>query len=139
MSLNFNPWAVLVAAVSAFLLGGVWYAKPVFGRAWGRANGYTAEQMDAMAKAGQKHGARVFGVSFFFSLIAAAAFGYAMGPSPQLGDAVCHGVVIGAAFVATSFGINYQFANRTFALWLIDGGYHILQFVIFGVVLGLWH
>jgi hypothetical protein len=41
-------------------------------------------------------------------------------------------------FVATSFGINYQFADRTLALWVIDGGYHVAQFALFGVVLGVW-
>jgi hypothetical protein len=24
-------------------------------------------------------------------------------------------------------------------LWLIDGGYHTLQFVLFGLILGAWH
>ncbi|WP_430540587.1 hypothetical protein [Pseudoxanthomonas sacheonensis] len=45
----------------------------------------------------------------------------------------------GVDFVAASFGINYQLAQRSFKLWLIDGGYHAAQFVLFGRVLGLWH
>lgn len=36
-------------------------------------------------------------------------------------------------------GINYQFANRSIKLWLIDGGYHAVQFVLFGLVFGLVH
>lgn len=32
-----------------------------------------------------------------------------------------------------------QFANRTTTLWLIDGGYHVVQFLIYGLVFGLWH
>ena len=49
------------------------------------------------------------------------------------------GLLVGAGFVAASFGINYQFAQRSFKLWLIDSGYHIVQFMVFGLVLGLWH
>jgi hypothetical protein len=45
----------------------------------------------------------------------------------------------GFGFVATSFGINYQFAQRPFVLWLIDGGYHTVQFLLFGLIIGLWH
>ena len=45
----------------------------------------------------------------------------------------------GLAYVAMSFGINYAFAGRSFKLWLIDGGYHTLQFTLYGLVLGLWH
>ena len=47
-------------------------------------------------------------------------------------------MVRGAGLVAASFGINYQFANRKGVLWLIDGGYHTLQFAIYGVIIGLW-
>ena len=49
------------------------------------------------------------------------------------------GALAGFGFVATSFGINYQFAQRSYKLWLIDAGYHTLQFVLFGLILGLWH
>jgi hypothetical protein len=48
------------------------------------------------------------------------------------------GLLVGAGVVAASFGINYQFANRPAILWLIDGGYHSVQFAIYGVILGLW-
>jgi hypothetical protein len=27
---------------------------------------------------------------------------------------------------------------RSLKLWLIDGGYHTVQFILFGLVLGLW-
>ena len=52
--------------------------------------------------------------------------------------AVTQGLLVGAGVVAASFGINYQFANRPTFLWLIDGGYHTVQFTIYGVILGLW-
>ena len=41
--------------------------------------------------------------------------------------------------MATSFGINYQFSNRSPVLLGIDGGYHVGQFLLFGLILGLWH
>lgn len=84
------------------------------------------------------HPAKVFGVSFLFSLVAAACFAFLVGPSPTLAASVTLGALVGAGFVAASFGINYQFAQRTFKLWLIDGGYHIAQFLLFGLVFGLW-
>jgi hypothetical protein len=49
------------------------------------------------------------------------------------------GFMVGVAFVATSFAINYAFAQRSLKLWLIDGGYHTLQFTLYGLILGLWH
>ena len=71
--------------------------------------------------------------------INAVAFAVLLGPDPALPLAVHHGALVGVAFVATSFGINYAFARRSLTLWLIDGGYHVLQFVLYGLILGLWH
>jgi hypothetical protein len=125
-----NIPAVVVAAVSSFMLGGLWYSPALFGKAWNRENG-------GEKQAG--HPAKVFGVSFVFSLIAAFAFAWLLGAAPPLETALRTGAIVGAGFVAASFGINYQFAQRSFKLWLIDGAYHAVQFIVFGLVLGLWH
>jgi hypothetical protein len=127
---DLNPWAILVAAASSFLLGGLWYG-PLFKDAWCRAAG-----VDPDKPAG--HPVRVFGVSFLLSLVAATAFAWMLGDIEGLGFAVGMGVLVGLGWVATSFGINYQFAGRPWSLWAIDGGYHTLQFALYGLVLGLW-
>lgn len=127
-----NFIAVLVAAVSTFLLGGLWYSKVLFGPAWQRAAGDARQPGDA-------HPARVFGLSFVFAVIAALAYALLVPPAANPGMAVTQGLLVGAGVVATSFGVNYQFANRSTALWLIDGGYHAAQFSIYGLILGLWH
>jgi hypothetical protein len=125
-----NSFAIVVAAASSFLLGGLWYSPALFGKTWNAENGGVKQE---------GHPAKVFGVAFVFSLAAAVAFACWVGPAPQLQDALKSGALAGAGLVATSFGINYQFAQRTFKLWLVDGGYHFAQFVLFGLVLGLWH
>lgn len=125
-----NLYAVVLAAVSSFLLGGLWYSPVLFGRAWNRENGGNVPQ---------GHPAKVFGISFVFSLIAATAFAWWLGPAPLLPIALKAGAVAGFGMVAACFGINYQFAQRSGKLWLIDGGYHTTQFLLFGLILGLWH
>lgn len=125
-----NIWAVLVAAVSSFLLGGLWYSPALFGGIWNAENGGVKQS---------SHPAKVFGVAFFFSLVAAVCFAIWLGSAPPLETALKAGALAGIGFVAASFGINYQFAQRSFKLWLIDGGYHAVQFVLFGLILGLWH
>jgi hypothetical protein len=125
-----NLLAVLVAAVSSFFLGGLWYSSALFGPSWNEENG-------GVKQAG--HPAKVFGFSFVFSLIAAACFASWLGAAPPLDAALKAGALAGFGLAATSFGINYQFAQRSFKLWLIDGGYHAVQFLLFGLILGLWH
>ena len=125
-----NVWAVLLAAASSFLLGGLWYSPALFGNAWNTANGGPKQE---------GHPAKVFGISIAFSIVAAVCFAWWLGPAPPLEAALKAGALAGLGFVATSFGINYQFAQRPFVLWLIDGGYHAVQFIAFGLILGLWH
>jgi hypothetical protein len=126
-----NWLAIVAAAISAFVLGGLWYG-PLFRHAWCREAG-----VDPNATPG--HPARIFGGAFVLSLVAAAAFAMFLGPQPALGFALATGASAGLCWVAASFGINYLFAGRSLKLWLIDGGYHTLQFTLYGLVLGLWH
>ena len=42
-----NWWAVLVAALAVFMLGGVWYTA-LFGKLWVRLNGYSEEKVKEM-------------------------------------------------------------------------------------------
>ena len=71
--------------------------------------------------------------------LACSPRGGGVGPAPELEYAARHGVLAGLGIAAMSFGINYAFAGRSFKLWLIDGGYHTLQFAVYGMILGLWH
>ena len=125
-----NWIAVLVAAVSAFVLGGLWYGA-IFGEKWMAYNGLTKEQ----AQAGSP--ARIFGGAFVLSLIAAFVFAMFLGPKPGLQFAASAGFAAGLCWVAATFGINYLFARKPLGLWLIDGGYATLQFTLYGVAIGL--
>jgi len=87
----------------------------------------------------QGHPARVFGLSFVFALLSALAFAHLLGPAPDFRVALHTGPIVGILFVATCFGINYQFANRPMSVLLSDGDYHAGQFVLYSVILGLWH
>ena len=126
-----NIVAVVLAAVSSFLVGGLWYSPVLFGAAWQREAGDTRKPED-------KHPVKVFATSLVFALVAALAYAVLMPvPATPLG-ALGQGLLVGAAIVGASFGINYQFANRSTKLWLIDAGYHTVQFALYGLIIGLW-
>lgn len=126
-----NYLAVIVAALSSFLIGGLWYSPVLFGPTWQRAAGDERKKGDA-------HPAKVFGVSFVFALVAAFAYAALMPVPANATDAALQGAGVGVGIVAASFGINYQFANRPAVMWYIDGGYHTLQFALYGLIIGLW-
>ena len=128
--MQINELAVLAAAVSALVLGGVWYG-PLFKQVW-------CPDPRVDANRAPKHPARVFAAAFVASLIAAATFAWFIGPAPGLRYAVEDGLLTGLAIVAMSFGISHAFTQRSLRVWLIDGGYHTLQFTLYGLVIGLW-
>ncbi|NJO12448.1 MAG: DUF1761 domain-containing protein [Gammaproteobacteria bacterium] len=128
-----NYWAVLAAAVSSFMLGGLWYAPPLFGRIWQREAGVSDQQLAT------GNPAKIFGGAFVLSLIASFVFALFLGPRPALMFALGAGFSAGLFWVAASFGVNYLFERRSLKLFFINGGYHTLQFTLIGLVLGLWH
>ena len=127
-----NWVAVTLCAVSSLVLGGLWYSPLLFAGPWQRAAGLSDEQ----AKSGDM--ALIFGGAFLLSLIAAAVFAMFLGSGMSLGAATAAGFSAGLYWVAASFGINYLFERRPLRLWLINGGYHALQFTLFGLLLGLF-
>ncbi len=118
---------ITVMALSAFVIGGLWYSKLLFGARWCT---YAGIDMDKP----QGHPAKVFGVSLLFSVLAAAGFVFIFGQPASLHLSLHNGLMIGFFFVFTSFGINYQFANRPWPMLLIDGGYHLMQFADYGLI-----
>ena len=130
---EFSIWGVLAAAVSSFLLGGLWYSPVLFAKAWQREVGLSDAELR------NTNMVRVFVLSFVLSLLAAGMFAMFLGPRPSILFALGAGFAAGLFWVATSFGINYLFARRSLKLFLIDGGYHTLQFTLIGLMLGVIH
>ncbi|HEY2090333.1 MAG TPA: DUF1761 domain-containing protein [Thermoanaerobaculia bacterium] len=130
---NVNFLAVLAAAVSAFVLGGLWYSPALFGRRWQAATGLS----DADLR--ERNPALIFGGAFVLSLIAAFVFAMFLGPRPSLALGIGAGASAGLCWVAASFGINYLFERKSLPQFVINAGYHTLQFTIYGLILGLWH
>ena len=126
-----NYIAVVAAAVSAFVLGGLWYSPLLFARSWMRLSGQSEETL----KSGSP--AMIFGGAFLLSLIAAFVFAMFLGPRPGVQFATSAGLAAGLGWVAASLGILYLFERRPIGLWLINGGYVTLQFTLYGLVLGL--
>jgi len=130
MFASINWLAVAVAALATFVIGAPWYSPVMFKKLWQREMG--------MEQARPGHPLRVFGLAYVFSFVACACLAVLLGPEGDARSGLVLGASVGACFVATSFGINYQFANRSFLALFIDGGYHFLQFAAFGLVLGAW-
>ena len=126
-----NFLAVALAALSAFILGGLWYSL-LFARPWMALTGQSEEKL----KSG--HPAIIFGGAFLLNLIAAFVLAMFIGPM-DIKFATLAGLAVGLCWVATSLGVNYLFERRPIGLWLINAGYCTLQFTAMGAIIGAFN
>jgi len=127
--MEINWVAVIAAAASSFVLGGIWYSA-LFAKAWQSAAGLT----DAQIKSGNMP--LIFGGSFVLALIASASFAVFLGNDLGAATGALYGFTAGLCWVSASFGVNYLFERKSLKLFLINGGYHTLQFTLIGAILG---
>jgi hypothetical protein len=132
MHTPFNLWAVLVAALSTFLIGGLWYSPALFGKAWMRENGFTEETL----KGGNM--AKIFGLAFLLGVIAAINLAMFMGPEDDPAMGAMWGFLAGFGWVATFVGTHYLFERRSLKLFLINAGYSVVALTVMGVILAAW-
>jgi hypothetical protein len=127
-----NIWAVLVAALSTFMIGGLWYSPAVFGKAWMRENGFTEESM--------KNGnmVKIFGLAFVLGLIAAVNLAMFLGPNETIANGALYGFLAGFGWVATFVGTHYLFERKSFTLFLINAGYSVVALTVMGVIIAAW-
>jgi hypothetical protein len=127
-----NLWAVLVAAISAFVLGGLWYAPFLFGGAWKRANGFGADEPPPA-------GAKVFVISFVLSLVMALNLAMFLNdPKTNMAWGATAGFLAGFGWVAMGIGIVSLFEHRPWSYVLVNGGYLTVALVVMGAILGGW-
>ena len=134
---NINWLAVVVAGLSGFLTGSIWYG-PLFGKAWQRAVGLSDEEMK------NANMGKMFGTAFVLTLVISfgfAFFFYGFGENPEMnaGMGAMYGFTTGIFFVFPSIWLNYLFARRPMNLIFIDAFYHIITYVVIGTIIGAWH
>lgn len=126
-----NIWAILAAAVSAFLVGGVWYSV-LFAKMWKRANGFSDNRPPASP-------GKTFGISFILSLI--MAFNLAMflnDPKTTAAWGATAGFLAGFGWVFMGIGIISLFESRPLSYVLVNGGYMTVALTLMGAILGAW-
>lgn len=128
-----NILAILVATLSSFLLGGLWYSNILFGKPWMKETGLTEEKVNS------GNMPKIFSLAFLATLFIAFNLAMFLGPESTLYTGMFYGFLAGFGWVAMAFGINDLFEQRSFKLFAINAGYHMLSFPIMGAIIGVWH
>jgi hypothetical protein len=128
---NLNWLAVFAAALSTFLIGGLWYSPLLFEKAWVSSNNFSQDNLR------KRNMSIVFGLSFILSFIMALNLAMFIGQERLMFGTIA-GFLTGFGWVALSIGILSLFENRSLKYVLINGGYMIVAFTVMGAILGAW-
>jgi hypothetical protein len=130
---SINWLAVVVCVVVAMISGFIWYHPKFFYPAWREGIGRSGEMSNPNP------------MIYVFTLIAAfvqaasvALLINLMGSTTAASGAMA-GFMLWLGFVAPTNLVNKLFAGLGFKVWAIEAGNHLLNFLLFGAILGAWH
>jgi hypothetical protein len=133
--------AIVVAAVSTFIIGAIWYG-PLFGKIWMNEMGFTEEDLK------QANMVKIYGIAFVLEFIIALnlAMFFFGGADPCMNDCpgittgqgAFYGFLTGFGWVAMAMGVNALFNRSSFRRWAIDAFYFVVTFTVMGTILAAW-
>ncbi len=129
-----NWLAVIVAAIAYFALGALWYTA-LFGKKWIAYQGIDVN--DPEMKKGS--GAIMF-TSLIWMLVATICIALLVErlELTEMISGIKIGLLAGIGFAFTSISISYLYIKKPFGLHIIDGLYHVVGYVIVGIILTQW-
>lgn len=128
-----NYWAILVAAVSGFLVGSLWYSPVLFANAWMKEAGLDEEKVNS-ANMG-----KIFGLAFIFMLVMSYCLAMFLNdPSIDMAAGAFYGFLTGFGWVSLAIAVNALYEQKSWKYMLINGGYWTIVFTLMGLILGAW-
>lgn len=133
-SVGVNFLAVVVSAVAYMALGALWYSPALFGKAWMKGIGKTEAQVRANAKPSN------YVLALLMSFLAAYGIARVMAwrGGGSVGDGIMIALVTGICFMFAPFVTNDQFEGRPGGLTVLNALYHLVGFLVMGIIIGVW-
>lgn len=128
-------WAVIIAAVTSFIIGGIWYGV-LFAKSWASLNGHDEEALKKMAES-QGRNLAVFFVcdivmALVLSLLAVNLGVVSAGQGAFLGAMLWLGI-------SATIRLSKNTANgKPIGAYLIDASHEFASLVTIGLIVGAW-
>ena len=134
-----NYWAVATGAVLSMILGAIWYG-PLFGKKWMEIVGVDPAD-EAARKKMQKSAGPLYGVQFVLTLFQVLVLAHLVADTQTVGG-LSRSLWIWAAFIIPTMAAAVMWTNESgklkWARFFIQGGYQLVLFTIFGLLLQFW-
>ena len=136
---SINWLAVVVCVVVSMISGSIWYNPKTFFPVWWKVVG-KENQAPGMQNMGMTWTLTV--LSSLVQAVAMALMVNAMGSLMTGGANLVNGALTGwmlwLGFIAPTYLVNKLFAGHGLKIWAIEAGNHLVNFVLFGAILGAW-
>ena len=138
-----HPWAVLVAAVVAYLIGWAWYSPLLWQKPWMAARGDMGENWEAD---GKKEMPKVIAYGFLNTLAMSFAIAVALVltgaetlmQSLQVALLLCFGLVVPVKFNDLLYTAHPpHWGRRAQTLFLVETGYLVVLFAVVAAIIWL--
>jgi hypothetical protein len=140
MFAEINWLAVIVCVVVSMISGSLWYNPKTFFDTWWKGIGKTEKDDPGSSRPM----ALVWGLTVLSSLVQVvgmallvAWLGPVFGGVSAL-SGLLTGLILWLGFVAPTYLVNKLFAGHPFYVWGIEIGNHLVNFLLFGLILGAW-
>lgn len=133
MNFSLINWpAVLVAGLSAFAVGGIWYARSLFGNAWMADSKLTEDEI----KLGNK--GKIFGFTAIFSLIMAVNLAMFLADAKTTVAWGAEAGFLAGIWTFSAIAIHSLFELKGWRYIFINSGYSVVSLTLMGAIIGLW-
>lgn len=137
---SINWLAVVACVVVSMVSGSLWYNPKTFFPIWWKGIGKSEHDIPGSQNMGIVWGLTV--LSSFVQAVFMALMVTAMGSMTPGGATLVSGATAGfllwLGFVAPTYLVNKLFAGHGLKVWAIEVGNHLVNFVLFGAILGAW-
>lgn len=138
--MTINYFAVAVCAVLSMVIGFIWYG-PLFGKTWMRIAGADAKDKAEREKM-QKEAGPLYGIQFVLSIIQVCVLSFYL-QAFSVSAGIASALLIYIGFVIPLVAGNAMWNNKPkkvmWAQFLIQAGYQLILFVVYAIILTMWH
>lgn len=130
---HINWLHVAVAAIAYFAIGFIWYSSVLFGKKWIKITNTNMDDKSGMFV--------IFAGSFILMFVISTGMAVLQQvlPAIDLEGGMKLGLLVGIMISVASISINYLYTKKPFALYLIDGFYHVIGITVASSILSAWH
>ncbi len=126
-----NIWAVLLAALIKFIIGGLWFSPLMFGNLWLEEVGQTKEVLVASVRPLLLAAVLCLVTAFTLAVIITLA-------DIDFIRSLALGSFMGVGIMAAMLGPQFAFEGRSFRLFTIYVGQYVVELTVMAAILGGW-